>query len=96
MGGAPSAQAGLADVVRVGDYQRNPWFINFAEGLLQGSTAVIGLLDENPFPKKPPRFVRAELYSYSFTDFSTKRVTGRWWESEYLGPYLPPVSLRGN
>ena len=80
----------------LGDYQRNPWFINFAEGLLQGSPAVIGLLDENPFPKNPPRFVRAELYEYSFTDFSTKRVTGRWWESEYLGPYLPPVSLREN
>ena len=78
----------------LGTYQQNPWFISFAERLLQGSPAVLRLLDHNPFPEEPPRFVRAELYEYSFTDFSTKGGDGTWWESEYLGLYLPPVSLR--
>ncbi len=80
----------------LGTYQQNQWFISFAERLLQGSPDVLQLLDHNPFPEKPPRFVRAELYEYSFTDFSTKRADGAWWEAEYLGPYLPPVSLIGN
>ena len=80
----------------LGTYRQNPWFISFAERLLQGSPDVLQLLDHNPFPEKPPRFVRAELYEYSFTDFSAKRADGTWWESEYLGPYLPPVSLGGN
>jgi len=78
----------------LGSYQQNPWFISFVERLLQGSPDVLKLLDENPFPNKPPRFVRAELYEYSFTDFATKRADGRWWDSEYKGLYFPPVSLR--
>jgi len=78
----------------LGSYQQNPWFISFVEGLLQGSPDVLKLLDENPFPDKPPRFVRAELYEYSFTDFATKRSDGRWWNSEYKGVYFPPASLR--
>ena len=77
----------------LGTYRQNPWFINFVEQLLLGSPAVVALLDENPFPEKPPRFVRAELYDYSFTGFSTKRADGGWWERTYLGPYLPPVTL---
>ncbi len=78
----------------LGSYQQNPWFISFVERLLQGSPDVLKLLDENPFPNKPPRFVRAELYEYSFTDFATKRADGRWWDSEYKGLYFPPASLR--
>ena len=78
----------------LGSYQQNPWFVSFVEGLLQGSPDVLKLLDENPFPNKPPRFVRAELYEYSFTDFATKRSDGRWWNSEYKGVYFPPASLR--
>ena len=82
--------------VALGSYRHNPWFINLAERLLQGSPDVLRLLEHNPFPEKPPRFVRAELYEYRFTDFATKRADGTWWESEYLGLYLPPVSLGGN
>ena len=74
-------------------YRQNPWFINFAERLLLGSEPVLTLLDNNPFPEEPPRFVRAQLYRYRFTDLTTKRTLGSWWEREYLGLYLPPASL---
>ena len=74
-------------------YRQNPWFINFAERLLLGSEPVLTLLDNNPFPEEPPRFVRAQLYRYRFTDLTTKRTHGSWWEREYLGLYLPPASL---
>ena len=80
----------------LGTYRQNPWFINFAEQLLQGSGPVLKLLDNNPFPGEPPRFVRAQLYQYRFTDLTSKRTHGSWWEREYLGLYLPPASLKGN
>jgi predicted DCC family thiol-disulfide oxidoreductase YuxK len=77
----------------LGDYQQNPWFGNFCERLLQGSPDVLALLDKNPFPDKPPHFIRAEFYNYHFTNFAERRATGAWWKRESIGEYLPPVSL---
>jgi predicted DCC family thiol-disulfide oxidoreductase YuxK len=76
------------------DYQQNPWFENFCIRLLQGSPDVLALLEKNPFPKHPPRYIRAELYEYRFTNFAERRATGAWWKRELIGEYLPPVSLR--
>ena len=73
--------------------QENPWFLNFLVALLQGSPDVLGLLKENPFPDRPPKFIRAEVYDYHFTDFAEKAKTGNWWKSEYVGPYQRPFSL---
>ena len=58
----------------LGNYQQNPWFVNFCERLLQGSPEVLGLLDKNPFPNHPPRYVRAEFYDYRFTNFAERRA----------------------
>jgi len=77
----------------LGDYQQNPWFGNFCERLLQGSPDVLALLDKNPFPDKPPHFIRAEFYNYHFTNFAERRATGAWWKRESIGEYLPSVSL---
>jgi hypothetical protein len=52
------------------------------------------LLDKNPFPQAPPRYLRASLYSYHFTDFSAKRATGAWWRRERKGLYFPVATLR--
>jgi hypothetical protein len=78
----------------LGSYQQNPWFGNFCGRLLQGSPEVLALLEENPFPKHPPRYIRAELYDYHFTSFTERDATGAWWKRELIGEYLPPVSLR--
>jgi predicted DCC family thiol-disulfide oxidoreductase YuxK len=77
----------------LGNYQQNSWFGNFCVRLLQGSPQVLALLAKNPFPSKPPRYIRAELYNYQFTNFAERHATGDWWKREYLGEYLPPVSL---
>lgn len=77
----------------LGDYQENPWFVNFCVRLLQGSPEVLALLEKNPFPEKPPVFVRAELYDYHFTSPAERRATGAWWKREPIGDYLPPISL---
>lgn len=75
------------------DYHQNPWFGNFCVRLLQGSPEVLGLLAKNPFPDKPPHYIRAELYNYQFTSSAERHATGAWWKRELVGEYLPPVSL---
>jgi hypothetical protein len=77
----------------LGNVQQNPWFGNLCERLLQGSPEVLALLDKNPFPNKPPRYIRAEFYDYHFTNIAERRATGAWWKREFVGEYLPPVSL---
>jgi predicted DCC family thiol-disulfide oxidoreductase YuxK len=77
----------------LGTVQQNPWFGNFCERLLQGSPEVLALLGKNPFPDHPPRYVRAELYVYQFTDFTEHRATGAWWQRRLVGTYLPVISL---
>lgn len=76
------------------DARGNPWFINFLACLLHGERDVLGLLGRNPFPDRPPRFIRAQLYEYRFTDPATLRQTGRWWQREFKGEYCPPLSLQ--
>ncbi len=77
----------------LGNYRQNPWFINFCYRLLQGSPEVISLLAKNPFPQAPPRYIRAVVYDYHFTDFAMRRKTGAWWRRELKGDYLPVMSL---
>ncbi|MCI0454035.1 MAG: lipase maturation factor family protein [Candidatus Dadabacteria bacterium] len=76
-------------------YENNPWFINFSVRLLQNSSEVIALLKENPFPDAPPRYIRAVVYDYRFTDFTEKKAEGTWWRREFKGLYCPILSLRG-
>ena len=61
--------------------------------LLEGSPDVLKLLAINPFPERPPRYIRATLYDYRMTDRETHRSTGAWWSRERVGLYLPPLSL---
>jgi hypothetical protein len=76
------------------NYQDNPWFSQLMLRLLQGSKDVAGLLATNPFPGNPPRFIRATIYDYHFSDRATRRTTGAVWTRRYLGQYFPRASLR--
>jgi predicted DCC family thiol-disulfide oxidoreductase YuxK/uncharacterized membrane protein YphA (DoxX/SURF4 family) len=71
----------------------NPWFFGFEKCLLENSPPVLALLGPNPFPKEPPKYVRAQLYEYHFTDRATRRATGEWWRRDYKGLFAPPLSL---
>jgi predicted DCC family thiol-disulfide oxidoreductase YuxK len=77
----------------LGDVRENPWFVNFCVRLLQGSPQVQALLEKNPFPDAPPKYIRALLYDYQFSDRAARRQTGEWWTRTPEGIYLPPVSL---
>ena len=74
----------------LGSYRNNRWFVNFVLRLLKGEPSVLRLLSYNPFPKSPPKYVRARSYSYTFTHFGERA----WWAREETGTYLPAVSLR--
>jgi hypothetical protein len=78
------------------DYGREPWLLSFCRRLLQGTPEVLDLLEENPFPRAPPRFIRAVVYDYRFTDAATRRRTGAWWQREPRGLYCPILMLDGD
>jgi lipase maturation factor 1 len=59
--------------------------------LLRGSADVLQLFAGNPFPKGPPRQVRAVLWQYWFTTPDEKRAAGMWWRREQLGLYAPTL-----
>jgi len=75
-------------------YPNTPWFTQFMVRILEGSPQVLSLLKTNPFPDRPPRYVRASLYEYHFSDATLRRTTGVWWTRTFQGYYFPPVSLR--
>jgi hypothetical protein len=69
------------------------WFPRLLARLLEGSPEVLALLERNPFPARPPRFVRALLYDYKMTDLRTHAQTGSWWARRRLGTYFPASTL---
>jgi hypothetical protein len=73
--------------------QENPWLGGLIVRLLQGSHEVNGLFAYNPFPDKPPHYIRAMFYRYRFTTVSELRRTGARWKRQELREYLPSVSL---
>lgn len=74
-------------------YETQWWFQNFLMRLLQGSPEVLKLLRYNPFPEKPPQYIRALAYDYEFTTFKEKKETGNWWKRTLVGPYSPRLTL---
>jgi hypothetical protein len=67
------------------------WFEPFIARLLANDPATLRLLRHNPFPDRPPTYVRARLYEYRFTTRDERRATGAWWHRELAGSYLRPV-----
>jgi hypothetical protein len=78
----------------LGDYRSAPWFTPLMLRLLEGSPPVLGLLERNPFPQSPPKYVRALIYDYQFTTWSERWAKGTWWHRRLLGGYFPAVTLK--
>lgn len=70
------------------------WFQQFLIRLLEGSPPVLKLLKHNPFPEKPPHYIRALMYDYEFTTFKEKAETGNWWKRTLVGQYAPTSLLK--
>jgi lipase maturation factor 1 len=76
------------------DPRRLRWFAGFLEKILKNEPAVTALIEKNPFPDKPPVYVRALFYDYSYTGIEEK-AKGQWWDRRLLGVYFPVVQLKG-
>lgn len=68
-----------------------PWTFNLVWKLLHNDKGATGLFASNPFPDRPPRYVRAVLYRYSFA--KPGNAGGLWWTRERLEMWLPPMSV---
>ncbi len=75
----------------LGDYRQQPWLRSFLWRLLEGSPHVLRLLERNPFPARPPAYVRAIVADYRFTDVASKRAQQRWWTAGPARSYSPVV-----
>ena len=67
-----------------------PWTLNLVWKLLHNDQQAISLFAGNPFPQKPPRFVRAVLYRYKLA--KSGNTQGNWWQREKLGLWLPAMA----
>jgi predicted DCC family thiol-disulfide oxidoreductase YuxK len=76
------------------DPGRLPWFSRFLERLLENEPTVTALLETNPFPDKPPTYVRAQFYDYTYAG-SEEKARGLWWDRRLLGVYFPTARLKG-
>ena len=71
-----------------------PWTLHLVWKLLHNDPGAVGLFADNPFPDKPPRYIRAVLYRYRFAPPGNPE--GRWWKRERVGaragcPPCPPT-----
>ncbi len=76
----------------LGDYRGNHWFVKSCARLLDGSPEVLAMLEKNPFPDAPPKFLRAQVFNYHFTTAAEREKTGNWWKREFVRDYLPVIS----
>ena len=67
-----------------------PWTLNLVWKLLHNDPGVLSLFGSNPFPGKPPRYIRAVVYRYQFAPPGNPKRD--WWQREELGIWLPPLS----
>lgn len=68
-----------------------PWTYNLVWKLLHNDPGAVSLFADNPFPNKPPRFIRAEIYRYKFSQPGNPH--GLYWTREKLGDWIPVVSV---
>ncbi|MFI4869860.1 MAG: lipase maturation factor family protein, partial [Steroidobacterales bacterium] len=76
------------------DPRRLRWFPRFLQAVLENKPAVMALMERNPFPNKPPVYVRAQFYEYSYSS-NEEKAKGLWWSRRLLGLYFPVVHLKG-
>jgi hypothetical protein len=67
-----------------------PWTLHLVWKLLHNDPGALSLFGGNPFPRKPPHYIRAVLYRYAFAPPGNPE--GNWWKREELGIWLPPLS----
>jgi hypothetical protein len=74
----------------MGNVQQYPFTLNLVWKLLHNDPATLSLFASNPFPDKPPHFIRLRLYKYKFAP--PGNAEGHYWNREVVGDWLQPLS----
>jgi len=69
--------------------QRAPWAVELVWKLLHGDRGARSLLEKDPFPDAPPKFIRARLFRYEFSAPGEKA----WWKRTFVVDWLYPLSV---
>jgi hypothetical protein len=67
------------------------WVYRVLLGLKENEEGTLSLFDGNPFSTYPPAVVRARIIRFRFTSLKTFLQSGKYWETEDLGLFCPPV-----
>ncbi len=68
-----------------------PWTYHLIWKLLHNDPGAVSLFAANPFPKQPPRYIRAVLYRFKFA--KPGNAQRLWWTREKIGPWIPANSV---
>ncbi|MEO8416487.1 MAG: lipase maturation factor family protein [Ginsengibacter sp.] len=68
-----------------------PWTLNLVWKLLHNDAAAVSLFANNPFPDKPPTYIRAVLYRYTFARPGNPYAL--CWNRQRIGDWIPATSL---
>jgi Lipase maturation factor len=75
----------------MGSPDQYPWTWNLIWKMLHNDPGTLGLFGGNPFPDRPPRYIRAVLYIYHFAKPNNPEHV--YWTRERLGLWLPACSI---
>lgn len=70
----------------MGSVERYPFVIHMVWKLLHNDPGLLSLVEANPFPDRPPTWIRIRRYQYRFATSGPD-----WWEREDAGGWLRPV-----
>ena len=73
----------------MGSPERYPWSAHLVWKLLHNDAGTLSLMEQNPFPDEPPKFIRVQLYRYEFAPLDEDA----WWVRTPVGSWLPAVSV---
>ena len=71
--------------------QEYRWTPNLVWKLLHNDPKAVSLFAGNPFPDKPPKYIRAVLYRYKFAKPGNPQHL--WWTREKVSDWLPALSV---
>ena len=80
-------QMWFASMSSPGEY---PWTLHLIWKLLHNNPGAVSLFSGNPFPGKPPRYIRAVLYRYRYAKPNSQ---GLWWNRKRVDLWLPPMAV---
>ncbi|MGE4233395.1 MAG: lipase maturation factor family protein [Bacteriovoracia bacterium] len=73
------------------------WFENLMQELLKGpSQQIKDLFSYVPFDKNPPKFIRARIAQFEFTDASASLRSNHWWKISKERMFFGPTNLKPN